>query len=622
MMGWSRAGLQRKLVMVLIGVLALASVLFLAVLASHYRSQMIGAHARAATQITDLLQGALENAMLKRDIPGLQDILTGLGTQQGVARAMIIAPSREVRFASDPALIGQVLDGDEVRQAVASHEDTTRYLTGPDGGTVLRSVNPVHNRAECSACHPPMTQQPVNGLLVVDFDAAAVRAEAIKSTLTLAGIGALVTALGSSALWLALRRVVIAPLARLSEASEAIAAGHHDTRVIPDGRDEIADLGRAFNSMSEGLTQSLAAVERSKQGLQSLIDGIPDGVRVIGDDYLIRNANSAYAAQVGQPLSAIVGQPCYRSSHGRDTPCLATLVTCPVAELRAGQRGPLTFRDTHRAGEAQIAVEVSSAPIAVEGGEGVVEAIRDLDRQMRLSQAERLAEIGLLAAGVAHEIHNPLSSVELAMQALSREVDAGRPERARDYFGLMRDEIGKCLEITDNLLRLSAPPGEGQALIDLATVVEGVTGLLRFDAERRGVTTHLQVPTDLRLLIPDADLRMLLTNLVMNSFHAMQPGGRVTIAARRLPATGRIEVRVADTGVGIAPADVERIFLPFWSRRADSSSGRGLGLAIVRSILDRNRGDVKVDSRQGEGTTFTLTFPDPDAVRGEGQDVT
>ncbi|MFB2531561.1 ATP-binding protein [Paracoccus sp. p4-l81] len=610
---WSGAGLQRKLVFVVIGVLALASVLFLGVLASHYRSQMIDAHARAATQINDLLQGALENAMLKRDIPGLQDILTGLGTQQGVARAMIIAPSREVRFASDPGLIGQVLGGEAVLAAVASQDTATRYLD-EGGATVLRSVNPVHNRAECAACHPPVSAQPVNGLLVVDFEAATIRAEAIRSTLTLAGIGALVTAMGSAALWLALRRVVIAPLARLSAASQALAGGALDTRVALPGQDEIAALGQSFNRMAQGLAGSMAAVERSKAGLQSLIDGIPDGVRVIGADYIIRTANDAYARQVGQPLSAIVGQPCHLSSHGRATPCPATLVTCPVAELRAGQRAALTFRDTHVAGpDAQTAVEVSSAPIPGDDGDAVVESIRDLDRQMRLSQAERLSEIGLLAAGVAHEIHNPLSSVELAMQALSREVAAGRPERAADYFDLMRDEIGKCLQITDNLLRLSAPPGEGQALIDLLPVVQGATGILRFQAERLGVSVVTDVPADLRLLMPDADLRMLLTNLVMNSFHAMQPGGVTTIAARRLPQAGRIQLTVADTGVGIAPADLERIFMPFWSRRADNSTGRGLGLAIVRSILDRSGGQVKVDSQQGEGTTFTLTFPDPDA---------
>lgn len=613
---WSRAGLQRKLVMVVIGVLALASLLFLGVLTSHYRSQMIGAHARAATQVTELLQGALENAMLKRDIPGLRDILSGLGAQHGIERAMIIAPNREVRFSSDPALIGQMLDGPDLDEALATQANTTRYLTDRGGAHVLRAINPVQNRAECATCHPPAATQPVNGLLVVDFGASTIRREAIRSTLTLAAIGALVTALGSAALWLALRRVVVAPLGRLSAASRAIAAGRHDTRVTPEGNDEIADLARSFNAMSEGLTQSLAAVERSKAGLQSLIDAIPDGIRVIGADYTIRAANRAYAEQVGQPRTAVVGQPCYRSSHGRDTPCPATLVTCPVAELQAGLRNGLTFRDAHAApGGGQMAVEVSSAPITLEGEDCAVESIRDLHRQMRLSQTERLSEIGLLAAGVAHEIHNPLSSVELAMAALSREVEAGRPERARDYFEMMREEIAKCLDITDNLLRLAAPPGEGRALIDLGHVVEGVTGLLKFEAERRGLTMRLEVPADLRLLIPDADLRMLLTNLVMNSFHAMTPGGAVTVAARRLRRAGQIELQVIDEGVGINPADLERIFLPFWSRRADASSGRGLGLAIVQSILDRNGGSVKVDSKQGAGTTFTLHFPDPDAAQ-------
>lgn len=618
---WQKAGLQRKLIVILIGVLALASSVFLAVLAGHYRGQLIGAQAQAAGQVTQLLQGALENAMLKRDIPGLEDILSGLGEQDQIVSAAIIAPDREVRFASGPEFMGQVLDSAEVHQAVASGHETTRYLTAPDGRAILRAVNPVENRAECGACHPAVADQPVNGLLVVDFAADDIRARAFRSTLTLAGIGVLVTALGSTALWLALRRVVIAPIGRLSDASRAIAAGRHDIRAHLPGNDEIARLGGSFDAMSDSLTQSLSALERSESELQALIDAIPDGIRVIGPDFTILKANRAYAEQTGQPLADVIGTPCYRASHGRDAPCLATMVSCPVAELREGRAARMTFRDRHIVPEGgKMAVEVSSAPIAcVTDGDGpgcVVEAIRDLDRQMRLSQAERLSEIGLLAAGVAHEIHNPLSSVELAMPALSREVAAGRADRAQEYFTMIREEISKCLQITDNLLKLSAPSGEGRALIDLPPVIDGAMGLLRYEAERRGLTMEITIPEGLRLVIPDADLRMLITNLVMNAFHVMDEGGTLRLSARRLTQTGQIELRVADTGRGIAPEDLEKIFLPFWTRRFDGSSGRGLGLAIVRSVLDRNQGEVHVDSVVGRGTVFILTFPDPDHEPG------
>lgn len=177
---------------------------------------------------------------------------------------------------------------------------------------------------------------------------------------------------------------------------------------------------------------------------------------------------------------------------------------------------------------------------------------------------------------------------------------------------MIREEIGKCLEITDNLLKLSAPSGDGQALVELGHVIDGVTALLSYEAERRSQAIHTEVEPGLRLLISDSDLRMLLTNLVMNSFHAMSAGGVVTIRATRQLQSKRIALQVEDTGGGIAPEDIDRIFLPFWTRRGDGSSGRGLGLAIVRTILDRHGADVRVDSRKGKGTIFTLLFPDPD----------
>jgi len=216
-----------------------------------------------------------------------------------------------------------------------------------------------------------------------------------------------------------------------------------------------------------------------------------------------------------------------------------------------------------------------------------------------------------LAAGVAHEIFNPLSSVELALAALAREFDQGRPERARAYFDTIRSEVGKCIEITDNLLMLSAPPGEGRQLIELDRVVSGVSQLLNYQAEQGGITIVTELEPGLRLIATDADLRMLLTNLIMNAFHAMPKGGTVTLRGWR--EAGKVRLSVTDLGIGIAAADLERIFMPFWSRRADASMGRGLGLSIVRGILERHGATIEVESSLGRGSVFTVSFPDPDA---------
>lgn len=267
----------------------------------------------------------------------------------------------------------------------------------------------------------------------------------------------------------------------------------------------------------------------------------------------------------------------------------------------------ITFRDTHQASpERQMSVEVSAAPL--DGN--VVEAIRDLDEQARISQAQRLSEIGLLATGVAHEIHNPLSSIALALNIMARDLDTGRSDRLKQYFALTRSEISQCLEITDTLLRLGSPASSRKQLIELASSVTAVTRLLAYQADNLGIAIAVDIAPDLRVLIADSDLRMAVTNLMINAFHAMPQGGRLTIQGARND--GSVILTVADTGIGIAPEHLQDIFMPFWSRRADDTTGRGLGLAITRTIADRAGATISVESTLRQGSCFTLSFPDPD----------
>lgn len=596
------AGLRNRIatrvwlrLIVLLGatLLTVSSVLLVLVVGFYYQ-RLNAAQERSAQLVGGLLNAALENAMLKRDIPGLTAIVGDLARDPAIDRVMILNPSREVRFSSDPAMLGQVLAA-----------PTPAGLPAGLPAGITRAEHPVANKSECVTCHGAVETQPLNGVLVVDHRTGDLRHEALASAMWLVVLGGLATLAASVALALGLRWIVVRPVAELAGAAEAMARGDLSARVTPKAQDEIAALGHGFNRMAESVEQGQTALMRAERLSQALIDAIPDGIRVIGPDFRIRRANAAYAAQTGRPLNEIVGAFCYASSHGRDTPCPWTLVTCPVAEMSRARR-PLTFRDHHRAPAGrQIAVEVSAAPME----DSVVEAIRDLDEQARISQQQRLAEIGLLATGVAHEIHNPLSSIELALASISRDLDSGRTDRVRPYFTLIRGEIGKCLEITDNLLRLGSPGGS-QQLIELGQAVGGVVRLLAYEAESANITVVTDIAPDLRLLIADSDLRMAVTNLTLNAFHAMPKGGRLTLRAVR--EAGRIILTVEDTGVGIAPEHLQDIFMPFWSRRADTSTGRGLGLSITRAIAARAGATIGVESTPGQGSRFILSFPDPD----------
>ncbi|MEZ5839570.1 MAG: ATP-binding protein [Hyphomicrobiales bacterium] len=612
-------GLGRKLVLSLATGLILASVVFLALFIAAYQNRLVKERAEASSQVNRLLQVSLENAMLKRDLDGLREIVRRLGEQARIQRVMIVNPDGEVRFASSPDMLGRVFDGEKELLCpdctLPIRESHSVFISTAGNAEVLRSVNPVFNRDPCQQCHGPMEDHPVNGILVVDYAAAGIKHEALAGALALGTSGIAVVGAAILGIWFMLRRWVLEPVGALTEASQALAAGDYSVRAPATGGDELADLGASFNTMAERIAKSLDDLEGREAFLQALMDAIPDGVRVIGPDFTVVKANRAFCEQVGMPISEVVGKPCYHSSHKRDEPCAATFVTCPLVEFETSI-GSFTCRHRHvRPDGAEFHVEVSVAPLYdAEGGRpAVVEAIRDLSQEMAVSQEQKLSEIGLLATGIAHEIRNPLASIRLGFRAMQRKVGLEGNAEAKYYMDIVNTEIDKCIGVTNRLLKLSMPPAR-PTLLALDEIVSDILSLITFEAIEHKVETSVSIDAGLRVVASDSDMRMLLLNIAQNGFHAMPNGGTLTITGRHVD--GEIAIAIADTGVGIRSEDLGRIFDPFWSRRADSVRGTGLGLSICRAIVKHAGGRIEVESELGKGTTFTIVLPDADRRNG------
>lgn len=621
LVGWVSVSLKRKVALALAATLTIASLCFLALLVLSYRARVIEERSSAATELNRLLQAGLENAMLKRDLDGLRRIVADFGRQERIAGVMILAPTGEVRFASKPALVGRRFDlgGAELCTGCsitpASLNTVSAFMPNAAGASVMRSINPVRNKEPCTECHGTVAAHPINGILVVDYDAAQIEADTLKATLLLSSAGLIVLLGAIGAIGWMLSRMVLAPVAMLTHATETLSATGSGSVVPIDGRDEMARLGRAFGDMARRIAGGVKALEAREHYLQRLTDAIPDGVRVLRTDYIVVQANAAFCAQQGLALADVVGKPCYVSSHGRTEPCPPTLISCPLHEIGKGA-ARLTCRQRHlRRDGAELPVEISAAPLEVETPEGtqrlVIEVVRDLSREMRISQEQRLSEIGLLAAGVAHEIHNPLTSVRLAFASLDREMATGQGANVADYLRLIEDEIDRCIDVTSRLLKLSAPPLDFPELVTVAVVVSEVLSLLRAEAAKCNVALLVDVPDTLRVIASDSELRMVVFNLAQNALHAMPKGGKLSVEGRL--AGGSVLLSFIDNGVGIRAEDLGRIFDPFWSRRADDVHGTGLGLSICREIVKRHGGHIDVASKLGEGTRFDITLPSADA---------
>jgi signal transduction histidine kinase len=606
--------LGARLLALLAGLLAVSSAVFLALFVWMYQSQLAQERRQATHQLSLLFQATLENAMLKRDLPGLRDILRRLGRQPQVRRVMLVNPQGVVRFASHRALLQAPLARDEVAFCGAAcaggwppREPYTR-LFQEGGETLLRSVKPIYNKKPCQVCHGPMTEHPINGVLVADFDASSLRRQALLGAAGLAGAGALVAGLTLLATWIFLRRQVLDPLRGVAQAAARLADGDLAARAPVQGEDELGRLARVFNDMAERLQRMVERLSAHDAFLQQLIDAMPEGIRVIGPDYRLRMVNSAYRAQhphADDPR----GQFCYLA-HGRSEPCPHTLVTCPLELFRTGQKEPVRLMHAHVNGEGrEMPVEIVAAPLkdANSGERLVVEAIRDLSRQIDITQEQRLAELGQLATGIAHEIHNPLGSVRLGLQAMLRAMEQGRDiGEVTGYLKQVDAAVDQCISVTDRLLRLSVPPSERPELVDVAQVADDVAALLQYEAEQQQVRIHRRLKPA-RVLGSESDLRMLVLNLVQNAFHAMPEGGELTLETRE--EDGEVELVVADTGRGMDEETQRHIFHPFFSRRADGVRGTGLGLTICRAIVERHGGRISVHSAPGRGARFVVHLP-------------
>lgn len=610
-LGWLRASVSRQVTVGLVVAMLVSAAVLVALATALHTREMARQQASAATRLGHVFEAALQNAMLHRDLPGMAGILAAMGEAPGVTRARLLEPGGTVRFASRAedlnapvpgALAGLCLQSGCTPPAAQAH-----WLTDGSGARTLQLVYPIANQPRCLLCHGSTQAHPVNGVLLVDFAPQAAATWRERAMVPLAGLAALAV-FAAIMIW-TLRRRVTRPLQGLASGAQALAQGELAARVAVDAPDELGRVGHAFNNMAERLQTMVAALEQQRNFLQTLIDAMPDPVLVIGPDFRIRMANRAYAELLGLPAHAVVGNTCHAVGRGLNEPCPSTLVNCPVVEMRRQRQRVRSMLALRRADGEPVDVDIEAAPLQDAQGEWLtVEVLRPLARSVRFSQEQRLSTVGLLANGVAHEIHNPLASVRLALQASLRGLKQGDMPRDEliDYLRIVDQEIDRCVVTTRRLLQMSSMPGVALVPVPVLPAVDDVLALLRAECSARGVTVVQHItPAQASVMGDAAELRQVLVNLVHNALHASAAGGLIEIAGDALP-DGAYQLTVRDHGRGIALQDQALIFLPFFSQRADGQRGTGLGLAISKAIIERFGGTISVRSEPGRGATFVL----------------
>jgi PAS domain S-box-containing protein len=228
--------------------------------------------------------------------------------------------------------------------------------------------------------------------------------------------------------------------------------------------------------------------------------------------------------------------------------------------------------------------------------------------ETQLIQSEKMAAIGQLAAGIAHEIRNPLGIIMNALYDLSEIVDSTNPEVKED-LRIAKEEIDRAQAIINNLLEFSRESRAERETVDVNDLLRKTLQLMSKGLQNSDV----HVVTDFGPLgacqANQNALRQIFLNLITNAVQAMPNGGELRLRTAALPG-GRIQLEVSDTGVGIPPEHLRDIFNPFFTTKAPGQ-GTGLGLSVVHSVVKRYQGDIQVRSQVNRGTTFTIEFPCP-----------
>ena len=224
--------------------------------------------------------------------------------------------------------------------------------------------------------------------------------------------------------------------------------------------------------------------------------------------------------------------------------------------------------------------------------------------EAQLIRSEKLAALGQLAAGIAHEIRNPLTSINILIHSLRDK--PSDEERRQEDLRVIEEEIRRINEIVDQFLRFAkpAPPLLQQA--DVLSLFEETLQLLKPQIEKHRISVEKEFPSLPPTVLDREQMKQVILNLLLNALQAMPGGGRLRLSGQVLEDNRWIQLSIQDTGVGILPEDMNKLFDPFFSTK---EGGVGLGLSIAHRILDQHRGKIQAESTPGRGTLFTLWLP-------------
>jgi signal transduction histidine kinase len=427
----------------------------------------------------------------------------------------------------------------------------------------------------------------------------------LRQELTRAVLNSLVVALVALAVavvvGLAAGHLLLQSLRKIAQGMERLARGEYGATVDLTRDDELGELAARVNQLGERVHAEQSHWQSDRARMEGILDSLEDAVVVLNARREVVFCNQAAEALLGaapggategllpaeHPLTPVIAE---LFDAGIDRRNAAVKVSSPEGPPRELVVSSYRIRDGEQAGGAVLALRN-------------LEPVRAV--QSLVTYSQKLAALGRLTSGVAHEVKNPLNAMRIHLELLKTRL-AGGPPAARENLNVIGEEILRLDRVVQGFLKFVRPQELRLAPVDAGALLGEVARLMAPEASSAGARLAVDVAPELPPVAGDPELlQQALTNLVANALQAMPNGGTVTLGARRGP-DGSVELRVSDEGVGIAPEDVDKIFRLYYTTKPE---GSGIGLSMVYRIVQMHEGRVDVASATGQGTTMTVTLP-------------
>jgi two-component system phosphate regulon sensor histidine kinase PhoR len=530
---------------------------------------------------------------------GAQDVALELGALFGT-RVTIVLPDGTVvaDSAENPAVMENHLNRPEVLEAL-------RLAEGVSSSSRVSAT--VHRRLlyVATAVHDPGSRTRVVGVARVAYPMTSVEQsrDALWRNLALT---ILLVSVPAALVAVLFARSIAGPLTHLGEVARRFGEGDLRARARITSRDEIGELARELNSTADRLSAVIRERTEGRNRMAAVLEHMHDGIILTDPQGRIESMNPAAARLFGVKSEAWSGKKLIELTRDHDLhnalqQTLSTPVDWQRLEIEVGRH--------------TISAVVTDVPGPHGGDPTGLVVLQDVTELRRLERVRRD-----FVANIGHELRTPLSSIKLLVETLMTAVDDD-PGAAKDFLSRIDVEVDGLTQLVRELLELSRIESGSVQLslqaVDVAALLERAAGRLRAQAARAGLSLEVGAEPELPRANSDPErVEQVLVNLLHNAVKFTDPGGSIRVLAR--PEGATVEISIADTGIGIPPDDLPRIFERFYkvdkSRTQGREGGTGLGLAIAKHIVQAHGGRIWAEHRDGGGTVFRFTLP---AFRGE-----